>query len=236
MSDFNFTPNPYAAPAPGDMPTVSGTLPRGGRPGWYTFYSVVAIILGALGVMNAITGAIGLFFTNTFQSAFNPPPDPNVKPEFSEMLKTMQNEIQGVNDRFFMWFLIAQALLLVVALVLLIGGIQSLQMKRWGVKLLSAGFLLASIFDLGRLILSSFHFMETWQAFEKHFGPLMRESQPQNAPPVPAESLEVLSTIMSASFGVGMCFMVGWSLVKIGFYLSGWFYFQKPQVQALLSD
>jgi hypothetical protein len=50
--------NPYAAPEPGYIPKApSGS----GRPGWYTFYCVMAIVLGSLGTANAVIGLPGLF-------------------------------------------------------------------------------------------------------------------------------------------------------------------------------
>lgn len=229
------TPNPYAAPAPGYVPEAPAMNPSG-RPRWYTLYCVVAIVLGSLGIMNALTGTLGLMFQSQLQSGFRPPQQPGMSPEFTDRLNAMQSDLQAVNARFFYWFLAAQFLLLVVALLLLLGGIQALQLKRSGAGLLANAFLFASIFDVGRLIVTTFNLMESWQAFDKHFGPLMRESQPSNGPPLPQEAIDMVTTMANVSFGAGACLLVAWSIAKVAFYLSGWVYLQKPKVRALLQD
>lgn len=235
MSKPEFSPNPYAAPDMGYVP-VSADARVAGRPGWYTFFCVIAIILGGLGAGNAVMGTAGLVFASSLQQGFQGPPPPGVSPEFTELQEQMNAELLAVTQRYFWFLLPTQILLAAVAIALLIGGIWALGMNRPGARMLSTMFLVTSVFEVGRLVLTIFHQMEAGQVMQKHFGPLMEKATPQGGQGVPPGMSQIMTSAMSIGIGVGICFAVGWVIVKLAIYLSGWFYLNRPQIQAMLKD
>ena len=235
MSQPEYSPNPYAAPDLGYVP-VSADAQLAGRPGWYTFFCVIAIILGALGAFNALFGTAGLVFASSLQQSFQGPPPPGVSPEFIELQDKMNAEMLAITDRYFWFLLPTQILLAVFAVGLLIGGIRALGMTRSGAGLLSMMFLLTSVFEVARLVLTIFHQMEAGQVMQKHFGPLMEKAGPQGGQGMPPGMSQMMTSAMSIGIGVGICIAVGWVIVKLAIYLSGWFYLNRPQIQAMLKD
>lgn len=231
-----FAANPYAAPAPSYAPAPSPYPSTGRRPGWYTFYCVMAIILGSLGAATAVMGIPGLF-VGQFMQGFQPPQPANAPPnlqEMQEIQQEMNKELFEVQNRYF-WFSLTEHILLVaVGVALLVGGIWAMQMKRSGAKFLGNVFIFTSVFDVARLILTLFEQMESGQIARKHLGSMLEKAQPPGAPN--PFSGECVSNSITAFFGGVVCFMVCWTIFKLWLYLSGWIYFNKPQTQALLKD
>jgi hypothetical protein len=231
MSKPDYSPNPYAAPDLGYMPAPAD--PRAaGRPGWYTFFCVIAIILGALGAANAVMGTVGLVFASSLQQGFQGPPPPGVAPDFVELQEKMNAEMLAVTQRYFWFLLPTQILLALIAVGLVIGGIRALGMSRSGASLLSTMFLITSVFEVARLVLTIFHQMEVGQVMQKHFGPLMEKATPQGGQGMG----QMMTTAMTIGVGVGVCIALGWAIAKLVIYLSGWFYLNRPHIQAMLKD
>jgi hypothetical protein len=233
MSFDNSSSNPYAAPAPDYLP--SKPIPGTGRPGLMTFYCITAIVLGALGAFNAILGIGGLVFASFLQKSMQGTPPPGLSQEFVDLQNEMNAELLGINDRFFFLLLSTQILLVVVAVGLLVGGIRALSMTRSGVGMLRTMFMVTSVYEVARLVVTIFHQMATAQVMQKYFGPLM-EKAPQGGKGLPPGFGTMMTTAVSIGVGVGLCFTVGWTITKLVDYLSGWVYLNKPAVQAQLKE
>jgi hypothetical protein len=233
-SDAGF--NPYTAPEP-IQPQLK--LPPAGRPGWFTFYCVMAIVLGALGAMSGLTGAAGAVAGVYMQQSI--PIDPNLPQNLQEMHEIqneMNAELRAATGHYIAPLIIANVLLLFVGSGLVVGGLWALQQARRGVNLLGNMFMITSVFDTGRLVLSILILMANSQVTQKHMGPLMEKAvqqQPGRAAP-PAFFGDCMTNSVAALFGVSMFFMVAWLAFKLWLYLSGWVYFRKPEIQAILHD
>jgi hypothetical protein len=235
MSKPEYSQNPYAAPDMGYVP-VSADPRVAGRPGWYTFFCVIAIILGGLGTANSLLGAVGLVFASNLQQSFQGPPPPGMSPDFVEMQEKMNAEMLAVTQRFFWFLLPAQLVLALAAIGLLVGGIRALGMTRSGAALLSTMFLITSVLEVGRLVPRIFHDMEAGQVMQKHFGPLMEKAMPEGGQQMPPGMSQMMASMMSVGVGIGLCMTIGWVVVKLVIYLSGWFYLNRPRIQAVLKD
>ena len=236
MSKPEYSPNPYAAPDMGYVP-VSTDARVASRPGWYTFFCVIAIIMGSLGAANALMGTPMLIFAGSLQQSFQGQPPQGMPPDVAELQNQMNAEMLAITNRYFWFLLAAQLLLAVVAVALLIGGVRALGMSRSGAKLLSMMFLATAIFELARLVLTIVHQMEASQVMQKYFAPLMEKAaSAQGGQGLPPGMNQFVTTIMSIGMGVGICFAVGWVIVKLAVYLSGWFYLNRPPIQAMLKD
>jgi hypothetical protein len=226
--------NPYAAPAPSYVSSVPATS---GRPGWYTFYCIMAIVLGSLGAANGVIGLPGLFVGQFMQKSFTPPQPANAPQnlqEIQEIQQEMNQELFEVQKRYFWFSLVAIVALLIVGVALLLGGIWALQMKRAGAGFLGTTFMAASVFDVLRLILVLLEQMESSQIARKHLGTMLEKAAPPGQPN--PFSGECVSNSIAAFFGGVVCFMVCWTIFKLWLYLSGWIYFKKPDIQAMLKD
>jgi hypothetical protein len=236
MSKPEYSPNPYAAPDLGYVP-VSNDVRVAGRPGWYTFFCVIAIIMGALGVANALLGTVMLFAADSLQQAFQGPPPPGLGTDFVELQNEMNAEMLAVTHRYFWFLLTSQILLAFVAVGLVSGGTRALGMIRSGARLLSTMFLVTSVFEVARLVLTIFIQIETNQVGQKFVAPLMEKAaSAQGGNGLPPGMSQVFASIMPIATGVGICFLVGWVIVKLAIYLSGWVYLNKPHVQSMLKD
>jgi hypothetical protein len=235
MSTSGYSPNPYASPDLGYVPVAQDPA-RAGRPAMYTFFCVIAIILGALGALNALTGMAGLIFAQNLQKGFQGPPPPGMSQELIDLQDKMNAETLAVTQRFFAFLLPTQILLAIVATGLLVGGVRALGMTRSGAKLLSLAFLVTSIFEVARLVLTIFHQMAIGEVMQKHFGPLMEKATQQGGGKTPPGMSQMMTSFMSIGIAAGICFAVGWVIVKLAIYLSGWVYLNKPNIQALLKD
>jgi hypothetical protein len=236
MSQPDASFNPYAAPVPSYMPGKPG-VPGSGRSGWYTFYCVIAIVLGGLGLTGALMGGVSLIANQYLkQAAMQQPMGPGVPQEMAKLNQEMQREVYAVESRYFYYLMTAQILLVFVAGLLLTGGIMALSMKRFGARLLANAFLVASVFDVARLVLTVIYQMEVGQVMRKYLGEIFEKAGQQGGKEPPPEFTGMMSTFMGAMLGVGICFTVGWVIIKLVIYLSGWVYLNKPETQALLKD
>lgn len=219
--------NPYAAPKPGYA--AAGGTTHSGRPRWYTFYCIMAIVLGALGASNALFGIGGVFVGQFFEGRSAVPVNAaqNMK-EMIEIQNEMVGEMRSVNNRFYYFLLATNILHLLIGIALLVAGVRALSMTVAGAKLLGLVFVVTSVVDLGRLALGILLQMETGQIMQKHYGPLLEKSQ------MPYSSY--VSSSMVYLIGAGICIGVVWTIFKLWLYLSGWVYFKTPDVQALLKD
>lgn len=236
MSQPDASFNPYAAPVQSYAPGKHG--PAGsGRSGWYTFYCVIAIVLGGLGLAGALMGGASLVANQYLKRAvMQQPMGPGVPEELAKLNQEMQREVYAVESRYFYYLITSQVLLLFVAGLLLAGGIMALQMKRFGVNLLANAFMVASVFDVGRLVLTVIYQMEMGQVMRKYFGEIFEKAGQQGGKEPPPELSGFMANFMGAMLGVGICFTVGWVIIKLVIYLSGWMYLNKPETQALLKD
>ena len=234
MTSPDFGQNPYAAPMPGYAPYQPSAV--AGRPGWYTFFCVIAIVLGGLGLAGGLMGFVGLFVAESIQKAFQGQPQPGLPQEFIDIQNQMNAEMNALTARHFLISLIVHVLLIGVATGLLIGGIRSLAMSKSGARMLATMFLITSVFEVGRVAFTIYFQMAASQVMQKHFGPLMESARPKGGAAMPPGMSEIMSTSMTIGMGVGICFAVGWLLIKLAIYISGWVYLSKPQVQALLKD
>ena len=219
--------NPYAAPRPGYVPIPKPA--SSGRPGWYTFYCIMAIVLGSLGASNALIGVGGLIVGQYFQGQSAVPANAaqNMK-EMIEIQNEMVAEMRSVTDLFFHFLLATHVLHLLVGVALLVAGVRALSMSLAGAKLLGIVFVATSVFDLAKLLVTILVQMETGQIMQKHYGPLLEKAQMPYA--------SSISASMGYLIGAGICFSVVWTIFKLWLYLSGWVYFNKPRTQALLKD
>ena len=143
------TPNPFAAYQPPPSAGPAGTA-HAAVAGRVKLVSVIAIVLGGLGLATTLVGAVGQFVGTRMQSAFASFQQPGLPPEMRDAQQAMQVELQAIQVR----FRPASIALLIghfaVSAALLWGGIECLRRKLRGRPWLLVTCLATSVFEVVR--------------------------------------------------------------------------------------
>lgn len=229
MSSDSLPLDPYRSPSLPEGPYAG--KPQSGRPGWLTALCVICIVLGALGLMNAVFGTVGAFAGPSMQKMLQPQANtPGMSPELQQAQNDFQDDMLGIQQKH--WWPIVGAILFrfVAATLLLIGGLRCLGLKEGGRKLLLMACAVALIFELGNSIVQSIVTLDSMTAMNS-FAEKLQASLPQNnAPPG-------MNNMMKIWFRVIMIFQIvviySLSLAKGGLFLFGLIYLQKAHIKAL---
>lgn len=215
----------------------SPSLPEGpiqpviasGRPGWLTALCVLAIVLGALGLMNSLMSAGGLLAGQQLQKIMRAQPSPGMTPEMQEAQNKLQDAMYAVQRKY--WWPIVFALLLRagVALLLLIGGIRALSLKEGGRQLLLVACGVALPFELAHAILQTLIMLDNMTAMH-NFAEVLANEMPKDGPP---QMQNFVQTVMQGTLIVSLVFMYLWTLIKGGLYLFGLLYLRRNHIKNL---
>jgi hypothetical protein len=231
MSTDSHSFDPYRSPSLPEGP-YAGPPPTGRRPGLLTTLCVLCIVLGALGLFNALFGAFGLVIGRQFQQMVmkSQSQTPGVPPEMQEAQEKMQTEIYAIQDKY-LWALGGGLVFRFVAsALLLVGGIGALALQPWGRQVLIAGCAVAAPFVLLDAILQSLISMENMTVMNS-FMERMIQASPDNGAPQNVEGFirGMFGVIKIASIAVLSIL----ALAKIALYVFGLIYLHKPHIKAL---
>ncbi len=193
--------DPYAPPqSSGYQPPGKKTLSGGVKA-----VCIIALILGVMGLAQAVLGGVGLVLGPKAQQWFSPP---QRNDEFREMQREMQGEMNAVAERF-LPFSIARVLFhLVVATLLVIGGITMLNSRN--PKILVIGSALAILFEIARAILQTTIQLQIIPVMTRSF-----ERIGEVSGDMPGEIPQFMSYVMYGGLVFGLFFV----LAKIVFYV-----------------
>jgi hypothetical protein len=166
---------------------------------------IIALILGIMGLAQAVLGGVGLIVGPQAQQWFNPPqPDQNLR----ELQQEMQGEMNAIAARF-LPFSIARILFhMVVATLLVIGAISML--KSQSPALLVVASALAIVFEIGRAILQTTIQMQIIPVMTRSF-----ERMGEMSGNMPEQMPKMITYFMYGSLVIGAFFV----MAKIIFYL-----------------
>ena len=224
-------PNPYSSPM-GQSP-LSNPPPVGvpvHRPGWMTAICILAIILGALGLMMALFGSVALAFGERFQQMVQGMSTVGQPPGMKEVQLEMQKAMQAVQDRWFVAIALQYALHFVLAFALILGAAKSLQMDSFGRRLLAGALFAAIAFELLRLIPTMAIQMGTMDVMQEYMQHIMQASAPPGKA-MPQQAQIAMATMMKGSMAVGIAFTLVFVVAKIAFYTAAGIYMNKPHIR-----
>ena len=231
MSANSSALDPYRPPSLPEGPYEG--LPSSGRPGWLTVLCVLCIVLGSLGIMNSLMGTAGAIGGQKLQAMVQPKASRSAGPEMQKVQQEFQDEINGVQNRYFWPIVGGLAFRVVAALLLLIGGILSLNLKESGRKTLLVACAVAVVFELLHAILQSFVNMETMTAvnsFVQKFTTAL--PQGENTPP---NFAPMMQGIVQGSIIAGFVIAYLLALAKICLYIFGLIYLQKKHIRGVFT-
>ena len=195
--------NPFASPAqnPGKAPVMGGVYQGPVKaPTVISAITIIALILGAFGLLGSCTTIGGFFVAKQMTSMFEDMAEEN--PQMQAQL-----ELQRAQEPYLLPAMVIGIVNFFLASGLLIGSIMTLMRKPLGPSLLSKCFVVAILFCFARLI-----FTIVQQFMMKD---AMLEAMQQGPNP------EFAGQIMEGSFWFGVIFGVVMALVLIGFYVFG---------------
>jgi hypothetical protein len=231
MSSSTSPFNPYSPPD-----EVLADFARPSRPGLLITVCVLAIVLGALGLLTGIAQAVGLVAGQRIQQSFQPAPPPGVGGEAFEIQKQMQDEIYAIEAQYFLPKAVLAVVHFVVALSLLVGGILALARRPEGRSILVMVCILAVCYEAGRSAIQVAVALKTTPVVEA-FMEKSISAQPQGGN---QQAQEAVAKMMKASVKIGM--VIGFVLagvivlVKVVYYVASLIYLTRPKVKALFTS
>jgi hypothetical protein len=209
-------------------------------PVWLKVVCIVSIVLGALGLLMAMTGIAGQLFaaeaqesTLKMMEAFQVG---GVPPAIKEIQKEMMDASVAVQRRWMPINLAISIVHLFVAAALLAGGIQALRMKPSGRKLLLMALVAAILFEIGRLPPTGIMQWEMTKVVGQFSQRLMDAAAPSGKalPPGQKKTIQmVMRTSMVAGTLIGVLTALGLAIVKLAFYAAGVWLLIRPQFRAM---
>jgi hypothetical protein len=221
MSDMNTPLDPYRPP---QNSTAASAPPRtGGRPGALTAICVIAIVLGAMGLLGALVGCGNLVLGAQIQQVFSSSTSP-VADDQVDQIQEMKEEMIAVQGNYVAFNVFFVSLGFFVAAALLTGGSMALSLRPAGRTLLAAACAAAVVFELLRAVLDTIVKMEMFAVMTQHFEELIG----QGGGAAGGNPELVIKTVAYVGLALGL----GFALTKVVFYLISFVYLRKPQVRA----
>jgi hypothetical protein len=215
----------YRSPPLPDVPYIAGTQSR--RPGLLTIVCVICIVLGALGLINSLAGTAGAMAGRRLQSMFRMPAMPGKPDEdFKKAQKQAEDDMYAVLVKYWWAIMASMAMRLIVAILLLVGGIRSLGLHESGRKTLLIACVLALPLELGYAILQTFMQLENMTAINSFAEALSQQQTDANIG-------KTMQYIFRASMIASIVLATLLALGKIAFYTFSVIYLQRPRVRAL---
>jgi hypothetical protein len=225
--------DPYRSPSLPEGPYAA--IAPYGRPGWLTMLCVCCIVLGALGLLNSLFGTFGILGGKAIQTWVQPKGAATGMPqEMQDAQEKFQNDLYGVQDRYY-WFLVAAiAVRFVVSPLLLYAGIRALSLDEQGRKLLVMACAIALGFELCAAILQSALALENLTITHSYV-----ENITSKMPKDKAEVVRVASIVKTTTRIIGIVVLVFAGLIvflKLALYTFGYFYLRQPHIRALFGQ
>jgi hypothetical protein len=176
---------------------------------------IIALILGVMGMAKAVLGGVGLVVGSQAQQMFSPPqPDKRLK----EMQEEMQAEMNAIADRFLPFSIARVIFHLIVATLLVVGGI--IMLKSNSPTTLIAASALAIFFEIGRAILDTTVQMQIIPVMSRFI-----ERMGNMGPDVPGGLPKFITYFSYIMMVLGLFFV----LAKIIFYVISVFVLRKSK-------
>jgi hypothetical protein len=238
MSDPNREENlgqPYASPfgmTPVSPEGMRSTPVANRRPGGLIAICVLAIVLGALGVLKGCAGLLGPLFSTRIQSAVaGMQPAANQNQGFQDEMKEVNAKALAIKAKYDWVLMPLMVAKLFVEIALLTGAMMTLGLKPLGRQILLAAFVAATIVEIVQFFPDFLMQRETQALMGEMMPKVMQQAQQgQKGPP---GFDQMMSGIFKAMSIVTIIFAVGWLACKVVYYVIGIVYLRKPQVAAL---
>ena len=215
--------DPYRSPNLPEGPYAG--QPASARPGLLTALCVLAMVLGALGMMNAVMGTAMAAVGPRLQTMVQPQPMPGTPPEMQQVQQDFQDATNAIQAKYHVGILASLFFRFAAGLLLLIGGIKALSLLEYGRWMLMLAFGVATCFELANAILQSMVNLEMMTAANGVVDGFLQSASGEGIPGIRTAVKGVLVGSMVLAYLI--------VLGKVALYVGGILYLQRPKVRAL---
>lgn len=220
--------DPYRPPNLPEGPYAG--RPTTGKPQLLSALCVICIVLGSLGIMNSLMGLVGALGGQQFQAMLQPKGGPGMPPEFQKANDDFQDDMNSVQNKYYVEIMISIGVRLLAAVLLVVGGFKALGLKESGRILLLAACAVALFFELGHSILQSLINTEMATAVNS-FTEAMFQGMPQRKG---QEAVgKTMQTFMQVMIYASFAIFYILTLAKAGTYFFGLIYLRKQKIKEL---
>jgi hypothetical protein len=217
--------NPYTPPP---MDVAYAPSGRPSRPAWLVVICVIAIALGALGLVNGAWGVVALIFQDQLQTAFAPRAQPGLPPELQEAQEEFNQKLQDLQAEYAVPVGAFVAARIAVGSGLLVGGIWCLGGNPRGRQILIFALAAAIVFEVANGIFQvviARHMLGLANGVFQKFA----DNMPNRGGPPPEMMLSFMRGVMWFGIILGLL----WQLIKVGFYFGGVLYLRRQAIAGL---
>jgi hypothetical protein len=213
-------------------PAGMGTAPASRRrTGGLTAICVLAIVLGAMGVLTGCVGLVGQLFSSQMQNAVAGM-QPAANQEAAKTQKEMNAQMLTI-ARKYNWILVPLMVAkMFVEIALLTGAIMSLGLKPLGRRILLAAFIAAIVVESIQLVPALLVQRETQALMAEMMPKMMQEVQQGAKKPPGFDPDQFASGLVKAISIMSFIIGIGWLVCKVVYYAIGIVYLRKSQVAA----
>jgi hypothetical protein len=196
------------------------------------FVAIVALVMGLLGVGAGGMGLLGAIFQEQLaqqqQGLFPMPPEAG---EAAELQQRMQEELTDVNRRHRIPLIAHGAMNVLASAALLGAGILLFMWKPMAPMVFVIAAVANLLIDIGGAITG----LLVQREMNEIMGRYMSAIATGGAADAPPGMDRMMDGIMQASATAGICFALGWLVLKLGYYAGATLYLRRPAVRALYS-
>lgn len=216
--------DPYQSPALPPPVLAVETRPHEGRPLLLSAICVLCLVIGTLGVINAVIGVSALLAGHQLKSMFRPEGQAEQLDDINALQQRIQDRQYVIQREYFWPIIVATVIKLIICLALALAGMRALSLHDADRRLLMAvcGFVI-----LYEVLWSVVQFSIQYQSLT-----VMRELAGNEDEPRGQQVEFMMSMMKNTMYGV-LVGLIVMQLTKIGFYLGSMLYLNRPHVRAL---
>lgn len=201
------------------------------RTGGLTAICVIALVLGALSIFSAFSQALSLLAGDKLQAAISQAQPANVQ-GMQQAQQEMLEKAAAITRKYAVYHWISFAVQSILAGLMIVGAILTLQLKSAGRKLLLFALAASLLFVPAKAVLTGLVTKETAPLITEMMDQLAKNSAPPGAKQPPGFD-QVMGGMARIMVVMQWVMLVGMAALWCIFYLVGVWYLTKPAVKAL---
>lgn len=208
--------NPYLV-APSEEFVKAQATPTTKKFAWKTTLAVIVLVLGTIGFANGCISMLGTVFGGQLQKMFASPSVTargSGAQEIDGIMRRYQQDLLAIQEENRTSLLIFAALHILAGAFLFAGGLSSLTSYRHANSLMRNACFFAIVFEVGRIILTTYVAFETKAVMTRFVSDLTQA----NGGDMPASGKNMVKTVMMVSFYIGLVIQFVLVIARTTFY------------------